>query len=254
MTADALRPATLRVFRYDATRFTLRPIIGDAVMPLPEAELTKLARDAIAQRTFVVQAVPGSNEADELCFVPTDERCEILAIHSNGWRRHHGDHRRSLVLILSDLAAAVACSRLRLLDGDELRAELERGTPSLACSVGDAATLAAARTRLTEALIGMGFDPFRCEQTVLCASEAATNALVHGGGAGTVTLTRLEDCARVVVSDRGSGLNFFNWLEAPSTGAQASMGYGYKIILDHVDRVCLHTGPQGTTLVLDQLI
>ena len=32
------------------------------------------------------------------------------------------------------------------------------------------------------------------------------------------------------------------------------MGYGYKIILDHIDRVCLHTGPSGTTLILDQLI
>jgi hypothetical protein len=57
-----------------------------------------------------------------------------------------------------------------------------------------------------------------------------------------------------VVADSGPGLNFLNWLEAPAKRAQASMGYGYKIILDHIDRVCLHTGTSGTTLILDQLI
>jgi len=252
--SETQRPATLRVFRYEAAGSTLRPIIGDAVMPLSRNELVKLARDAIAQRTFVIHAVPGSGQADELCFIPYDDRCEILSIHSNGWRRHYGDHRRSLMQILNDLAAAVACSRLRLLDDDELRVELDRATPTLAFAISDSATLAEARTRLGDALELVGIEGARRDETVLCASEAATNALVHGGGGGTVSLVPLDDRVRVVVSDRGPGLNFLNWLETPATKrAQASMGYGYKIILDHIDRVCLHTGTSGTTLILDQL-
>jgi len=43
-----------------------------------------------------------------IAIIPTADRCEIVSIHTNGWRRHHGDHRRSLVEILNDLAAAVA--------------------------------------------------------------------------------------------------------------------------------------------------
>ena len=31
------------------------------------------------------------------------------------------------------------------------------------------------------------------------------------------------------------------------------MGYGYKIILDYLDAVGLHTGPGGTTLLLDRM-
>jgi anti-sigma regulatory factor (Ser/Thr protein kinase) len=252
--SETKRPATLRVFRYESAGSTLRPIIGDAVLPLSRDELVKLARDAMAQRTFVVHAVPGSGQADELCFIPSDDRCEILSIHSNGWRRHYGDHRRSLMQILNDLAAAVACSRLRLLDEHELRVELDRAEPSLTFAITDSATLAEARTRLGDALELLGIEGARREETVLCASEAATNALVHGGGGGTVTLVPLDDRVRLVVADTGPGLNFLNWLEAPAKRAQASMGYGYKIILDHIDRVCLHTGPSGTTLILDQLI
>ena len=32
------------------------------------------------------------------------------------------------------------------------------------------------------------------------------------------------------------------------------MGYGFKIILDNLDAVALHTGPNGTTLLLDRVI
>ncbi len=190
--SETKQPATLRVFRYESAGSTLRSIIGDAVMPLAREELVKLARDAVAQRTFVVHAVPGSGQADELCFIPSESGCEILSIHSNGWRRHYGDHRRSLMQILNDLAAAVACSRLRLLDDDELRLELDRAAPALTYTISDSATLADARTRLGDALELVGIEGARREETVLCASEAATNALVHGGGGGTVSLVTLE--------------------------------------------------------------
>jgi anti-sigma regulatory factor (Ser/Thr protein kinase) len=89
---------------------------------------------------------------------------------------------------------------------------------------------------------------------VLCTSEAATNALMHGGGSCTITVVHLDGIVRLIVADRGPGLNFLNWLEGPGKDAQGSMGYGYKIILDHIDTVCLHTGPSGTTLILDQRI
>jgi hypothetical protein len=32
------------------------------------------------------------------------------------------------------------------------------------------------------------------------------------------------------------------------------MGYGYKIILDNLESVYLHTGDEGTTLILDRTI
>lgn len=245
------RPATLRVFRYDSRREELRPILGDELLPLPEAELLRHAREAMQERAFLVHTITDS-DADELCFVPYDGRCEILSIHSNGWRRNHGDHRRNLMQILHDLAAAVACGRLRLLDQNELEGELMRCRPLASRPIRDSESLTTARRQLETILEGLDINGRRREQTLLCASEACTNTLVHGGGTGVFHLVLLHDRLRMVVADRGPGLNFLNWLRPGSS--QASMGYGYKIILDHIDDVGLHSGPAGTTLILDQRI
>ena len=90
------------------------------------------------------------------------------------------------------------------------------------------------------------------QRTILCISEAVTNMLLHGGGQGSMTLRRLDDRLRVVVADKGPGMNFLNWIGPPTKKGQASMGYGFKIILDYVDAVGLRTGQTGTTLLLDR--
>lgn len=243
------RPPTLKVLRYREGADELEVVVGDDRLPLKPAELTMLARDALAEQTFVAHTAP--DDGGELCFVPQDDHCEILSIHAEVRRRHHGDHRRSLMEILNDLAAAVACGRLRFLTRTELQAEVGRGSVLLTRPVTDSATLAAARSDVADALEGLGFSPERREETILCLSEAATNALIHGGGHGTLTLVDMGSRARLLVADAGPGLNFVNWQE-PGSSTQASMGYGYHIILDHIDDVCLNTSPAGTTLILDQ--
>lgn len=247
------RPPTLRVFRYREGGGGLQTVVGDGELPLPEDDLVKWARDALDKQTFVAQTVPfeETTHSNELCFVPQSDRCDILSIHADQRRRHHGDHRRSLMEILNDLAAAVACGRLRFLDAQELAEELGDGTPVLERPLSDSVTVADARLAVAEALDRLGFTPERRDETVLCLSEAATNAVVHGGGSGTLRLLEHDGRARMVVADRGPGLRFLNWLEAGG-GTQASMGYGYHIILEHIDDVALNTGPSGTTLILDQ--
>ena len=76
--------------------------------------------------------------------------------------------------------------------------------------------------------------------------------LLHGGGQGSMTLRRLDDRLRVVVADEGPGMDFLNWIGPPTKKGQASMGYGFKIILDYLDGVGLRTGRTGTTLLLDR--
>lgn len=246
-------PPTLRVFRYFEGDPELQVVVGDGELPLPEAELVTWARDALDRREFVAQTVPSGESAQscELCFVPRDDHCDILSIDADSRRRHHGDHRRSLMEILNDLAASVACGRLRFLDPRQLADELPIGQPVLELPLVDSATVAAARADVAGVLDRLGFPPERREETVLCLSEAATNAIVHGGGGGTLTLLEVDGRARLIIADRGPGLSFMNWLGDPG-GTQASMGYGYHIILEHIDDVALSTGPGGTTLILDQ--
>lgn len=247
-------PATLQVFRYRPGVLGIQAIIGESDAGLPEAELIAHATEALQREQFTCHAVsqPGDMEADELCFVPQGDHCEILSIRANGWQRHHGDHRRSLVEILSGLAANIACGQLRVLDDDRLAAEVAAGDEVLRLDISDTATLATARESFDRLLREAGMHDERRLRTILCFSEAVTNLLLHGGGAGSVVVRRLPDRLRVVVADSGPGLNFLNWIEPPAQSGQASMGYGFKIIMENLDGVGLHTHGQGTTLVLDR--
>jgi anti-sigma regulatory factor (Ser/Thr protein kinase) len=248
------QPATLRVYRYDKGDESLRLILGDPQAPVPRDRLIKHARRALESDSFVCFASsnPGRASADEICFVPTDSGCEILTIHTNGWRRYHGDHRRSLVEILSDLAAAVARGRLSVLDDDQVVVEHERGRALLTCAVTDSASLASARGAAELIMKDAGMAAVDHRKAVLCVSEAVTNVLVHGGGGGSVQLRRLEHGLRIVITDSGPGLNFLNWIKPSTDSPQASMGYGFKIMLENMDAVALYTGSAGTTLILDR--
>jgi len=247
-------PASLQVYRYKAGADRVEAVIGELEPGLPQEDLVAHAAEAMTRDTFMCYAVSQADDfvADEICFIPQGDRCDILSIRTNGWQRHHGDHRRSLVEILNNLAAAVACGKLRILDVDELKTETEGGQEILRFAIDATADLQTAREAVDEILQCEGVDDINRQRTILCISEAVTNMLLHGGGHGSMTLRRLDDRLRVVVADGGPGLSFLNWIEPPAKGGQASMGYGYKIILDYLDAVGLHTGPAGTTLLLDR--
>jgi len=250
----AYSPASLQVFRYIAGADTVRAIIGEVEAGLPIEELVAHANEALKSERFMCYAVSQSDDfvADELCFVPQGDRCEILSIRTSGWQRHHGDHRRSLVEILNNLAAAVACGKLRILDETELLQEARAGTELLHFAIADSASLTTAREAVDATLQESDIEDLTRQRTILCISEAVTNMLLHGGGQGSMTLRRLDDRLRVVVADEGPGMNFLNWIEPTTTKGQASMGYGFKIILDYLDAVGLRTGQTGTTLLLDR--
>lgn len=249
-------PATLQVMRYDARRGTLAVIVGDPAN-VPREILAQRAVEAMRARSFICHTDDDDDAllgADEICFIPQADRCEIVSIHTNGWRGHHGDHRRSLVEILNDLAAAVARGTLSFLDAEELAVVTAEGREIFACTINDAASLTQARAAVTQVLDGHNVSHDARRRLELCVSEATTNMLVHGGGEGTMRLLLVGNRLRAVVADRGPGLNFLNWSKDAGGMNQPSMGYGYKIILDNLERVYLHTGAEGTTLVLDRTI
>ncbi len=249
-------PCSLHAYRYRRDSGRIEALVGALAAGLPEDDLIAQADEALERETFMCYAVAQADDfvEDQLCFVPRGDRCEILSIHTNGWQRHYGDHRRSLVEILSDLAGAIACGRLRLLDREEVAAEAAAGDELLHMAIGEPRVLSKARRAVDARLASEGLDDVGRRATLLAISEAITNLLLHGGGSGELTLRRLPDRLRAVVSDRGPGLNFLNWIEPPDLTGQASMGYGFKIITESLDVVGLHTRPEGTTLLLDRII
>ena len=250
------QPASLQVFRYKSGDSEVHAIIGELEPGFPHADLVAHASEALRSKTFVCHAAAQGDDfvADELCFVPQGDHCDILSMRTSSWKRYHGDHRRSLVEILNNLAAAVACGKLRVLDRTQIGEETQTGELVRTIEIQDSGGLAVARDAVEEALLQSGVNGETRQKTILCISEAVTNMLLHGGGHGTMTLRRPPGLLRIVVADEGAGLNFLNWIDPPTVTGQASMGYGFKIILDNLDAVGLHTGRAGTTLVLDRVI
>ena len=252
-----LPPASLRVFRYCSNRL-VRAVIGSED-DLPPGDLIGRAAEALRNRTFIFYTVAphDKDETEELCFVPRGIHCDILSIRTHGWHKRGADARRSLLDVLSDVAAAVACGTLAVLDADEISVETKMGEEVLQLPLTDGRSLAVARETAQRALRHCQVDDGPRSAAVLAISEAATNVLLHGGGHGLMTLRILPDRLRFIVSDYGTGLSFRNWreracVERDPIDRPVSMGYGFKIMLDHLDAVGLHSGPWGTTLVLDR--
>jgi anti-sigma regulatory factor (Ser/Thr protein kinase) len=93
----------------------------------------------------------------------------------------------------------------------------------------------------------------RVTDLILCASEAATNALVHGDG-GLARVQCLGAQVRVRVEDCGAGIHPDHLPRATlmkGWSTRASMGLGFTVMKEAADRIHLHTGPSGTTVIVE---
>ncbi|MBW3625387.1 MAG: response regulator, partial [Armatimonadetes bacterium] len=91
---------------------------------------------------------------------------------------------------------------------------------------------------------------------VLAVGEAATNAIKHAEK-GRCLVYDTGDRLIARVEDNGSGIrteNLAPTILLPGFSTQVSMGMGYTIMLETVDRVWLSTGPEGTQVQLEKWI
>ena len=81
------------------------------------------------------------------------------------------------------------------------------------------------------------------------------NAVVHAGGGTAAVGANPQGPVQVWIEDRGTGIDLNHLpqatLERGYTTA-GTMGHGFYMILKTVDRVWLLTGPEGTTVVMEQ--
>lgn len=155
---------------------------------------------------------------------------------------------------LKDVLASVTEGRLALCDTeDELPAPLF-GTGTR-IPVTRKEGLRALRQAATQAARGCGFPEERVQDLATSVSEAGMNAATHGGGGQGVVYTDGADCVQVWITDGGAGISLNalpqSTLERGYSSA-GSLGHGFWLMLKLCDRVFLLTGPQGTTVVLQQ--
>jgi len=137
-------------------------------------------------------------------------------------------------------------------------AEIERDWPGEAKLVPleSESDIGRLRNAARDAARAAGMSDDRTADLCLCASEAATNALLHGsGGWGAVSVE--DGLLRVRVTDRGAGMDPEHISHAAlirGWSSRASLGLGFTLIRETADRVTLSTGPEGTTVVIEMAI
>lgn len=156
-------------------------------------------------------------------------------------------------VFLKDVLRSVTEGKLHLCD---LPGELPAPLPSqddwipLSLSSG----LRELRMAAQAAAIAEGFADERWMDLVAAVGEAGMNAVVHAGG-GRGQVCGSEDKIQVWIEDSGQGINVADLpraaLEKGYTTA-GTLGQGMKMMLQTADRLWLRTGPEGTTVVLEQ--
>jgi anti-sigma regulatory factor (Ser/Thr protein kinase) len=94
----------------------------------------------------------------------------------------------------------------------------------------------------------------RWQDFVAGVGEAAMNAVVHAGG-GTGEVRAAGGVVQVWITDHGTGISVENLPKATierGFSTAGTMGHGFWLMLKTCDTVWLLTGPDGTTVVLQQ--
>ena len=119
----------------------------------------------------------------------------------------------------------------------------------------DAAALSTVRQATRATAAAQGLDTTRVYDLMTAVHEAAMNAVVHAKGGFATVCAGASGTVQVWVGDGGTGINIDSLprmtLERGATTA-GSLGHGFFLMLQSVDRLYLLTGPEGTTVVLEQ--
>ena len=154
---------------------------------------------------------------------------------------------------LRDVLLSVTDGCLHLCDGPgDLPEELTPfGSP---CLVARDGSLAVLRHQVYDAAQAAGLPAERTHDLITAVGEAAMNAVTHAGqGVGRVSVT--EGKVQVRIEDHGEGITVENLPKATLArgfSTKATLGHGFKMMLQTVDRIFLLTGRSGTSVVLEQ--
>jgi anti-sigma regulatory factor (Ser/Thr protein kinase) len=152
---------------------------------------------------------------------------------------------------LRDVLASVTDGKLRLCDSPaDLPRRLTPVAESVPVSLDKFRLL---RHAANEAAAARGFAAERCQDLITAVGEAAMNAVVHGGE-GRV-YAKAQETAQIWIEDQGQGITLENLPQATlkrGHSTAGTLGHGFWLILNTVDRFWLLTGKTGTTVVLEQ--
>jgi anti-sigma regulatory factor (Ser/Thr protein kinase) len=153
-----------------------------------------------------------------------------------------------------DALCAVTRGKLVLCERDELEAAWDTaGTEKGRVEVTENADVPKARRFVEQALQDEGLTEEKVADGALCATEAVGNVVKHADR-GAVAVRTTEAIATIRIEDVGPGIDFAhlpNAVLAAGFSTAPSLGMGYSILLEMMDRVHLSTNTSGTIILLE---
>ncbi len=153
-----------------------------------------------------------------------------------------------------DALCAVTRGKLVLCERDELETAWEAaGTDKGRVEITENADVPKSRRFVESALEGEGLTEEKVADAALCATEAVGNVVKHADS-GAVAVRTTEQTATIRIEDVGPGIDFAhlpNAVLAAGFSTAPSLGMGYSILLEMMDRVHLSTNTSGTIILLE---
>lgn len=150
-----------------------------------------------------------------------------------------------------DVISAVTHGKFELVEKEQIPIA---GRPVEEFPVTNGLEFKHARQAIQETAASAGLSEDRASDLVLAAAEALGNVLKHAVE-GRCEIRVTEETVLVRITDRGTGIAS-HFLPAallkPGFSTKVSLGMGYKMMLDLVDRVWLSTSEAGTIVQLEQ--
>jgi anti-anti-sigma factor len=108
----------------------------------------------------------------------------------------------------------------------------------------------AIRGRLSTYATSCGLSGYDRYKLLLAATEIMANAVIHGGGRGTINVDRRGDLLVLRITDHGSGIPRRHRAENPRPRPGRIGSSGLWLARQLCEQVSIDTGPHGTTVLL----
>lgn len=219
-------------------------------------KLPRLRMGSRAHRRVEPKPLPGTSNGDELrelalTFRQTVQRLSSLV------RELEEAHQKTLSAeaekkqFYRDVICAVTNGKFELVEKEQIPSS---GRHVEEFPVTNGPQFKHARQAIERAATAAGLPEDRTGDLVLAAAEALGNVLKHASD-GCCQVRVSSEAVWVRISDRGTGIAS-HFLPAailkPGFSTKVSLGMGYKMMLELVDRVWLATSESGTVVQLEQ--
>ena len=168
------------------------------------------------------------------------------------FRREEEVRRRAFYKVV---IFAVTNGRLLLVERDEMELLMDqRFRPMETVELANPRSVSTARQVAERLGAQLGLVEEVLHDVVLCVSEAATNTIKHARG-GVMQVGIQDERLLVYFEDHGPGIDASTLPRATlmkGYSTMVSLGFGFTILLELLDRVTLHTSPEGTRLLLEK--